>query len=1398
MERKHGKASVAKTIDLHNLVNMKKTTKSPDTSSPQATPFQKRSTVFRGETSTTGSEADQEKSAGEPDTKAGGGAFIPSLQVSSAKQQESSTDTNEKVEENEAQAGLEDEKALEKVFDKPEDKAAQNRDAVKEFLKENRQTLREIRRESRKASGNFRVDPETKQQMKSLRELNKSYSKAFHDKKSDFDWGTDDAVKRFKAGVATESVQDELFPDVAGLNNKFPELKGKVDYMTNWHTLPLDPLPRLAVQTLMTREELPEIVPMNVIPYGSDIRIDQPLSAFQVMRYKYGEVYAEFKKVNKNVAAYDLERWIRKQLINGWKLGDEVPNIRDIVITPVTNYWKGYPFEEWYIYTYSFDDAYGFMSSYRDKLWFWVHPITEEKKSVRQQYGSVSKYNLLHFGNLDNNGLSELYDKLHSVSKDDQLYGRLLTSSGAGSTEFIAMVKDVQTKIFGAKSEKVTGMLSPSTLQYINDAYQQKLLKQTVSFHDDRETLIAKLFYVGGDVTLYRDAIQEQLENVKNPKNKQTAAFNQLVASANFVLYGPNLMGIPNISLTPDTYSKIDAWGQKFGGNVRGMDDYRFTLVVMREYEYHAAERASLEKEIKEEQIRMDDRNRFSERIGESANTWPSVKMTELTARLKAIDINTIKAKYSHLQINALEYNYIQSNSGVTHDVSEYPLENPFGTLKGSPLPPNVTLFSMRNSLPDPKREEANAFYNNFLGRSPESVRKQVNELQGSTDLLRANLISASGSTEPLYNQLVNIYNTEKNREYPAGSIFTNNFPQNRVKSDIYKKPDDNPAGFKAAPSDRLGENYQISRPKPLAKTINQRMQEYFRPEGPSVESFKGLMSAVERMSTTKNDFYSVLHQLFAKYDGGQFIPYLKTLKYAGAIYTNQELLELAKELVDNNITANLLSQGNQDADRLRAQDERMLYLRKKAQTVGYNAVMIPAFFVLDEDIAASEAFKNGQHQIGTPGSKRVVENENYLIKHGIPLNVFLKQHNDGSYEMFVDIGNKLQREKTTANSRNEAITELFDDLEDRNVFPNGRIHYSLSYPQKGGYNINKEQILPTRSDHWQPSDIATFVAILLSVAAIPFTMGGSGVVAGGLLTASGVVGGLATGLKLYEDSKEGPLTGVQIGSAAVSILASLLPAVGKLGYFRSLRGLDSKAFLRVRYFTEGADVTIQGFTLTAEFVKEYDQLGQKSSEEIASFLFTSIAKGTLIAKSIKGTHDDLKSLNKVTWWRPRPPETMDAVTKTAETMLGWEPVEHDYDISPVPYQDVSANDARPASRPSPNKTENAPSSAGKMALRTTSTGELMFMRIEGTAGRGNAIVREYSVTQNGKTVKYTRKEFVERVRSGQYDNKQVDLIYSTEDHEVIEEMTKYFQRNNKTVNPAPEAIVPKDETAPE
>jgi len=1236
---------------------------------------------------------------------------------------------------------------VEKIKDK---KIKINKDAAKKFISDGEQTIKRLKKGG---AGKEHLD--------SLNALIELYKDELFNKESDIDWSLDDSMLTFKRKVVTDDVKGIIMEDLFYLKEHYPDEERNLDNMTNWDDIvkiPLSPIVKLEI-TRTTPDILLEIKPIaNYAPYGSDIKIDEDLTVAQKSRYEWDIAVERFKEVNKNVGEKTLNMWIRKQLINGWAISDaNVPDIRTIEITVVTYYWQKKPFDVWHVRAYSYNDAYRVTGDHKG-FWYWITPIYEKKGSNIQKHGAISEYNRKEFGYLDHAGRESLLEKLYKVSGNKYLYDKAMQSQTVGGTEFIELVKDVQRKYWGNDRYRVTGMLTPMTLEKVDMQVESEASQKTESYKDDDQTLITKLFYVSGDLALYQAAIKEKESN-KNPQGpyaQKDAAFRNLVRSTQNVLFGPAFYRSGDMD--SDTYKGIDSWGKTYGGNVQVMDNARVNTFVKRDYEKYAYKRTQLEQEIDSEQIKLSQisNNDFGTR------NIISVGIMKKQTELDSYKWNGLMGKYAYLRMAINEYNYIQSTYPKEHNVSEYPLANPFidENTSGNTTYPNPYIYGNLSILqpqnPDVKRE-VDVFYSGFTGASQESIGKQTAGMDMDMQIKRMALLRdpamASSSVALLYTNLFELF-------YPKEGIATSKVRDLKVTTiEVLDDPSknsllDNPIYYT--------ENWRLdetSHPRPINMDQNLIDFKY----SPNNDEFKRLIDAVgEKADSLKGNpttaqylYFSNLYLLYSKYSGNNFRNFYG-LKGKGGIYSAKNLLDIAARLVDMEISNVMLKKGSIDAQNLVNERQRFDYLKKSSSEVSSDAVTIPAYLVLDE------VEKDPNTYIHSPGYRVPTKQENNLMDDGIPLNVFFK-HEDNQYKMWVDLGEgKVKHtEISDVYSRDLALHLLFDQLQGKNVFPNGKIHYVNS--EKQIRNIK------TSGDHWTWSEILGAISIGLMILAIPFTGGGSAA-AIYLVTGAIVTGVLAEGASLYEKYENGTLSGTDVAISGLSILAMVLPGAGLLGKTAKvaqtgskLAFLEGKTFMTINYVTGGTDALVQGYVLSESFIQQYDNLPANMEEDekqkaVMELLFLSLAYGTLTYHSFKS---DLTDLGNITQPHYTPNFKIDVNTPKISPKV----VSVDNNL-PTVYR---------GEQPSLNISYGKNISLGAVLnpnVKVTSSATLP----------GGTIVKEYSVTQNNVVTKYSKDEFLKKLNAGDFDmNKgsSITNVNANVDDPLIKNgMTNYEERN--------------------
>lgn len=221
---------------------------------------------------------------------------------------------------------------------------------------------------------------------------------------------------------------------------------------------------------------------------GADIHWNRPLTTAQKETYKWDEVMAAFEEKH---AQYDdlkdktLRQWARKSLSEGYRLGDEVPDIKDIHLE--IGKWRYYGYEVKVVVVTALSSAEAkkyFEAALADRFQFyrWKSPIAGTLSKVHQ-LGSVKEYHRINL-----TWSEDLVTLLYQVSEDEAAYNAALAEGKCGPA-FTELVKSTQAYLLefpffemNGESSKFPadhirefwGMYTPETAEWTQTAWKHK------------------------------------------------------------------------------------------------------------------------------------------------------------------------------------------------------------------------------------------------------------------------------------------------------------------------------------------------------------------------------------------------------------------------------------------------------------------------------------------------------------------------------------------------------------------------------------------------------------------------------------------------------------------------------------------------------------------------------------------------------------------------------------------------------------------------------------------------------------------------------------------------------------------------------------------------------------
>ncbi len=1133
------------------------------------------------------------------------------------------------------------------------------------------------------------------------------YKMEFKNPTKAVNWELAGGLSEFKRQVVSPSVQEQIDNELSSLFDKFPEYKDDLIEFTNWDDIELTPLRTLEVKTILPESrKVEELRPSSLLPeYGTDIEIDEPLNMAQIVRYRWFDVLADFKKENSGIEDEYLLPFARKHLKMGWTYGNtKVPNIRDITITTVTKYWGKKAFNVKYVTAFNYDDAYAATEG-QDYFWYRISPITGEVKTGIQRHGSVSRYNNNTFGHLDKDGKTALLNSLNKIAKNDALLEEVKKEVEVGfGMQFAELVKEVQRSFYGDDPNLVTGMLNPWTLEKLNHKVETIAVNATTSGNDPRMILINKLYYVTGNYSLYYNAVVEELKNStvsSEPHDCSYEHFSELVQFAQLVLFGTT-QGHKEYG-DSETFEAVDQWGKRFGGNINSSDEYRVKLMTEREYYANDQIRESLENQLASVNLKIKVRHEKNKSWGHDG-FWELMEEQQLLrTKLYYVSYAYILSKYNNLRIWHIENEFHDSGGKVPTGLQFYPIENPFGSTtefdySDSPAP----LISNRVENLD-REKKVSDFYKNFAESPQSSLDQQIQDLE--------NYIAVTTYKVAIENNVIGKSKTAAFKSLIESYVSTDNI-LDTSKDEYGNLRDPDPMGLDKYYPDTGIEKIKLETDiLPLSASTELRY------------IVKGLAQRLEAIPDKDSEvyyFYTGLINLFNIYlEGSDFItaPTLHS-KYGGR-YSDDDLVKIASELVGRDIVRYGREHGNLESDELHGAMERKAFLEEKRDAYGGKTRTVPAYLILDQSrVSAGPSISRYRSKSSLPN------NYQRLVDEGIPLNVFYR-FSGGRHTVFVQLDeSKTIRESRQGNkdeNEDEVIKELLSNIEEDNKLPPGRFYFIQT--TKLWYSFQ------TRTDHWTWEEVVRAISIGLAIVSIPFTLGGSSGIAGILMASSLATGILAEGMHIHNSMRDGTLTTGDLGASLLNILASALLKVQVLrgipkiaGMSGNLATLNGQRFAQLSRVVNAADAVVQGYTIAESTYEELKNVPDDLPEHerrraIMNILLKGLALGYITFKSLKS---DLKDYSKFSRYERQ-------LLKEG----GFESIFPSLADPTVPIKAPDSTPALTLGKKQPDLIE-AP-------VYLVPQGEDFKMI-------------DYSISQDGVTVYLTREEFVRRLNSGEVD----------------------------------------------
>ena len=905
------------------------------------------------------------------------------------------------------------------------------------------------------------------------------------------------------------------------------------------------------------------------------------------------------KPGTKNYSEEEFLTFVRRSLKEGWMPGKTpVPNARE---PRIVGYRNNIPRIE----ALNYDEAFLFarLSSppiekfdvlYIIKGW---EILRNSGIELSSREGGLNRKN---YELRAEKGLVIPYKKISELAGDTANYQMLSVypsdKAKLQSDEFVALVRGAQMKM----GQTPDGILTDELIAFVNMPQTTSAKNgESKSEKDSTDVLIAKLYFISGDIDLYRLAMQE---TTKRPV--QTIELQKLAKSASEILFANNFY--KPVYPSAEFYVAVDEWGEKFKGDERAMDIERIRILANQEYNSLTPQRAKIEAEIKTIQERLANPYRNTNYVqGVNGNVnlndaSDQLRLNSLQQQLANMELPVLIAKYNSrqtFQTSSNLYHQNISNGKKNWNNQFFPTDNPYSA--------NDSQYFTYGSF-----TENNASQKLIISH-------QFKETEAEYNLLASQMKQENGQTaaDALAKRETELFN----QRIETAKRLAGKTPIVKLWADM------NAASI----------NYQAK------FSADQVVINVF--SGKSITSRES--TAVSGISASKNDtdtYDRILEALNTRYNGrdhspsGQLIAAMYALFYAFKDKANTHILPPLKPgkmeplslrklmlyagMLFDDYTLPLIGKANLN-ERMKELNQSMAAMTEIKQTYG-NVQLLPNRFLLR------------QNQQDVAQNNSVSRERRSMIKNGVCMPVYWKS--DGNmYQLIVDAGDgdpkivEFELDKTITDKTQRdtyAIKQLIAKLEQWNGLPQGFLLFTT--PDGATHQKNFEK-------HITLSEVLGWLSIAVFVVGAVFTGGATlGLVS---LTAAALsVSSAAVGL--YEKSQVGNLTAEDWALGGLTALSSILPAgqlAGKLGTLTKGAGAffgGNKLYAAVSVVSSATDSVVNGYIMTSDFTASFDELESikdpKQKEEAKrKLLFMALLNGALTYHALKGDIGDLKAL---------------------------------------------------------------------------------------------------------------------------------------------------------------------------
>jgi hypothetical protein len=962
-------------------------------------------------------------------------------------------------------------------------------------------------------------------------------------------------------------------------------------------------------ETLTYSIEVTEADPLRNDRNGIDIT--KELTYIQKEIFNWTAAVSIMREVNKpgttNYSENEFIVFVRRSLKEGWLPGKTpVPNARnpriigwrgEVPIIEALNYDEAFLFARTHEPPFQKFDAYYIIKGWEIlknsgiELSSREGGLNRKNYELRAERGETMPYDLLY--RFTNDRIN--YDKLKQYPNH---------KSKLQSNELVELIRGAQLKL----NLEINGILSDDLINAIKtNKGAFDLNKDIRSKNDSKPVLIAKLYFISGDLTLYQKAIIE-FEKLGDGIFVYPD-FKQLADSASDILFYGSFM---KEQYPADNFFRaIDNWEDRFKGDEQKMDMERVRILAVAEYNRTAPRREALQKSAEALEKQLNDpyrpRNYMPNYQGPAVSYEDmqlKLKLTGVQNELKALEMPALYAKYSNRETfyqSKQHYANLQHNEQPNWTAATFPTDNPFAkdnsqysiSYTGASYP--YYYFSAASALTASHNfQQTNYDYAQFntnmvqeLGQTTSAVIAQREQQLFKQRVLTAQKLGSGNTVVQRWATLQTAY-----------SIVEKNGLENIPGANVVAK------------ATTVLQNDKTSVVKSSL------------PEQKDTYTFDAIYNSLENF---KNRDDHVLLQQLAE-ETWQFFTLFKTSDYRDTLppllpnqsagYSYRHLLSFANILYDyfslGKINSPMLT------ERMREQTLSLNAMQRTQEKYG-TLNLLPNRYLLRQD----------QEKVQKTNS--INYERRSMLRDGVTMPMYWKR-NGINYTLIVDQGDGEEKEVeytldkhiVDENTRDSyAINALIAKLEQWNGLPQGDLTFATPDKKTGWKTFEK---------HITWSEVLGWLAIAVFIVGAIFTGGAS---LGLIGLTSAALGVASAGMGLYEQSQVGNLSASDWALAGLSALSSVLPAAqlaGKLGTIGRTAGKfmgHNKLFAGVSAVSGIADTTINGYLMAEEFWNAYDQLAEITDPKerdaaLERLLLMSLLNGALTWHSFIGDAAEL------------------------------------------------------------------------------------------------------------------------------------------------------------------------------